>query len=39
MSATSAIQLQDGPAFFNEPTWRETFPSAAGLAQTRSACQ
>ena len=32
MSATEAVRLQDAPPFFNEPTWRETFPSAAGLA-------
>ena len=33
----SLAQGQDAPAFFNEPTWRETFPSAAGLAQTKFA--
>ena len=39
MSATEAVRLQDAPPFFNEPSWRETFPSAAGLAQVKSACQ
>merc|ERR1719183_3012338 len=33
----SAVKLGDGPAFFNEPTWGETFPSAAGFVQI-SAC-
>ena len=31
LGATSAIALSDAPPFFNEPTWKETFPSAAGL--------
>lgn len=38
LGATSAIALNDAPPYFNEPTWKETFPSAAGLVQT-SACQ
>ena len=39
IATTAAVQLNDAPAFFNEPTWRETFPSAAGLVQTgSSAC-
>ena len=33
----SAVKLGDAPAFFNEPTWGETFPSAAGFIQI-SAC-
>merc|ERR1712167_342634 len=36
--ATAAIQLNDAPPHFNEPTWNERMPSAAGLVQT-SACQ
>ena len=36
IGAASAVSLNDAPAF---PTWRETFPSAAGLVQTgTSAC-
>ena len=31
ISAANAVRLNDAPPFFNEPTWRETFPSAAGL--------
>ena len=31
LGATQAVSLQDAPPYFNEPTWRETFPSAAGL--------
>ncbi len=39
IAATQAVKLGDAPAFFNEPTWRETFPSAAGLVQVgSSAC-
>ena len=38
IATSTAVQLTDAPPFFNEPTWRETFPSAAGLVQT-SACQ
>ena len=37
IGATQAIKLNDAPDFFNEPTWKETWPSAAGLVQT-SAC-
>jgi len=33
IGVTEAIRLGDAPNFFNEPSWRETFPSAAGLAQ------
>merc|ERR1712086_1043331 len=38
IATTEAIKLNDAPAFFSEPTWRETFPSAAGLIQT-NACE
>ena len=39
IAAASAVKLGDADAFFNEPTWRETFPSAAGLVQIgSSAC-
>ena len=37
ISATQAVQLQDGPASFNKPTWNENMPSAAGLLEV-SAC-
>ena len=37
IGATAAVKLQDGPAFFNEPPYTETSPSAAGFVQT-SAC-
>ena len=37
IGAIKAIRLTDGPAFFNEPSWRETMPSAAGLAQALDA--
>lgn len=36
IGATSAVKLGDAPPFFNEPTWRETMPSAAGLVQVGS---
>ena len=35
IGTTSAVKLGDAPPFFNEPTWRESFPSAAGLTQVR----
>ena len=36
----SAAALADAPAAFNEPTWRQTWPSASGLLQTSvSACE
>ena len=31
ISATQAIRIRDAPDFFAEPTWKETWPSAAGL--------
>ena len=37
IGATQSVSLNDAPPYFNEPTWRQTFPSAAGLVQT-SAC-
>ena len=39
LGATAAVQLRDAPPYFNEPTWNERMPSAAGLVQTTSACQ
>merc|ERR1719183_2357713 len=33
----SAVRLDDAPPYFNEPTWGETSPSAAGFVQV-SAC-
>merc|ERR1711934_167737 len=38
LGATAAVQLNDAPPYFNEPTWNERMPSAAGLVQTTSAC-
>ena len=32
LSSTTAVQLGDAPPYFNEPTWNERMPSAAGLA-------
>jgi len=37
IGATSAVKLQDAPPYFNQPTWNEKFPSAAGFVQL-SAC-
>ena len=37
IGATAAVKLQDGPAFFAEPPYTETSPSAAGFVQV-SAC-
>merc|ERR1712010_334899 len=38
LGATAAVKLGDAPPYFNEPTWNERMPSAAGLVQTTSAC-
>ena len=38
IGAAQAISLNDAPPYFDEPDWRETFPSAAGLVQMKSAC-
>merc|ERR1712072_1534210 len=38
LGATAAVSLNDAPPYFNEPTWNERMPSAAGLVQTTSAC-
>merc|ERR1712167_159781 len=37
LGATSAVSLNDAPPYFNEPTFGQSWPSAAGLVQT-SAC-
>jgi len=37
LGATSAVKLNDAPPYFNEPTWQQSWPSAAGLVQT--ACE
>ena len=37
IGAIKAVRITDAPPFFNEPSWRETFPSAAGLAQNTDA--
>ena len=42
VASASAVKLNDAPPYFNEPTWRQTWPSAAGLVQTSehlSACE
>ena len=38
IGATQSISLNDAPPYYNEPTWRQTYPSAAGLVQTSTAC-
>ena len=37
VSSTLAIKLNDAPAAFHEPTWGQSWPSAAGLAQIKDA--
>merc|ERR1719163_695890 len=37
IAAVSAVQLNDAPPYFNQPTWNESMPSAAGLLEM-SAC-
>ena len=37
IAATSALRLGDAPPYFNQPTWTENMPSAAGLLDV-SAC-
>ena len=32
------VSLNDAPPYFNEPTWAQSWPSAAGLVQTQTAC-
>ena len=42
LGSATAVKLNDAPDFFNEPTWRQTWPSASGLVQLEtslSACQ
>ena len=38
LGSATAVKLNDAPAFFNEPTWGQNWPSAAGLLQI-SACE
>merc|ERR1719263_1105854 len=39
IAASSALSMGDAPPYFNQPTWTENMPSAAGLIQvTASAC-
>jgi hypothetical protein len=38
LGSASAVSLNDAPPYFNEPTWGQTWPSAAGLVQTETAC-
>ena len=33
LGASNAVKLGDAPPFFNEPTWKQTWPSASGLVQ------
>ena len=37
VASAAAVKLNDAPPYFNEPTWKQTWPSAAGLVQTESA--
>ena len=41
IATTAAVKINDAPPHFNEPTWRQTWPSASGLVQTQtmSACE
>ena len=39
IGAIKAVRINDAPPYFNEPAWRETMPSAAGLNQIRSYAQ
>ena len=41
VATSAAVALNDAPPYFNEPAWRQTYPSAAGLVQTEAmtACQ
>ena len=38
LAIAAAVKLDDAPPFFNEPTWNEKMPPAAGFIQL-SACQ
>ena len=38
LGSVSAVQIKDAPPYFNEPTWGQNWPSAAGLVQL-SACE
>jgi hypothetical protein len=33
IGASSAVSLKDAPIAFNEPSWRQSWPSASGLVQ------
>merc|ERR1719213_140580 len=37
LGVASAVKVQDAPPYFNEPTWNERMPSAAGFVQV-TAC-
>jgi len=39
LGATYAIRINDGDPYFNEPTWNEQHPSAAGFVQFSSCIQ
>jgi hypothetical protein len=44
LGVSSAVKLNDAPVYFNEPSWKQTWPSAAGLVQldeelTLTACE
>lgn len=36
LGSAAAVALNDAPHYFNEPTWGQTWPSAAGLVQLTS---
>ena len=33
LGTSASLKVRDAPAYFNEPTWRQTWPSASGLVQ------
>ena len=41
VATAAAVKINDAPSYFNEPTWRQTWPSASGLVQveSQSACE
>ena len=36
LGCASAVQVQDAPPYFNEPTWNERMPSAGGFLQVNA---
>ena len=37
LATVAALRVRDAPPFFSEPTWKQTWPSAAGLVQLQDA--